>query len=101
MRVSSDDRCRVQSRELFKPNARYEGEIAPDGSVRLVELVEKDVPLVKTRKEGGFVLVNAKLDRTAIRTAIRADRDSRFTPLLPRNRKPRRLSPWTKTTSMI
>jgi hypothetical protein len=49
----------------------------PDGTVRLVELVEKEVPLVKTHKVEGFTLVNAKLDRSAIRAAIRADRDSR------------------------
>lgn len=77
MRVSTDDRCRLQSRELFKPNTRYEGEVKPDGSIRLVELMEKSVPLVKTRRQNGFVLVDAKVSREAIRRAIRADRDSR------------------------
>ena len=77
MRVSTDDRCRLQSRELFKPNTRYEGEIAADGSIRLMELVEKAVPVVKIRRQGGFVLVDTKVDREAIRAAIRADRDSR------------------------
>jgi hypothetical protein len=77
MRVSTDDRCRLQSRELFKPNTRYEGELAADGSIRLMELVEKPVPVVKIRRQGGFVLVDTKLDREAIRAAIRADRDSR------------------------
>lgn len=77
MRLSSDDRCRIQNQKLFKPNTRYEGDLEMDGSIRLVELVEKEVPLVKTRKAGGFVLVNAKIDRAAIRAAIRADRDSR------------------------
>ena len=77
MILSSDDRCRIQNKKLFKPNARYEGDLAVDGSIRLVELVKKDVPRVKTRKAGGFVLVNAKIDRAAIRAAIRADRDAR------------------------
>ena len=77
MRISTDDRCRLQSRELFKPNTRYEGEVAADGTIRLVELVEKAVPVVKIRRQRGFVLVDAKLDRQAIRAAIRADRDSR------------------------
>ncbi|MCI0743887.1 MAG: hypothetical protein L0Y58_00630 [Verrucomicrobia subdivision 3 bacterium] len=76
MKVSTDDRCRLQSRELFKPNTNYEGELKPDGSIRLIELVEKPVPMVKTRKQDGFVLVDAKVDRKAIRAAIRADRDS-------------------------
>jgi hypothetical protein len=75
MKVSTDDRCRLQSRELFKPNTRYEGEVAAVGSIRLVELIEKQVPLVNIRKQEGFVLVDAKLDREAIRAAIRADRD--------------------------
>ena len=75
MRVSSDDRCRLQSRELFKPNTRYEGDVQADGTIRLVELVEKDVRLVKTRRESDFILINAKPSRSAIRAAIRAERD--------------------------
>jgi hypothetical protein len=62
---------------LFKPSTRYEGQIEPDGAIRLMELVEKDVPLVKTRERDGFVLVEANLDRAAIAAAVRADRDSR------------------------
>jgi hypothetical protein len=53
MRVSTDDRCRLQSRELFKPNTRYEGEIAPDGRVMLVELVEKTVPKARLVRRNG------------------------------------------------
>ncbi len=44
MRVSSDDRCRVQSRDLFKPNTRYEGEVDAAGRVVLTELVPKSGP---------------------------------------------------------
>jgi len=76
MRISTDDRCRLQSRELFKPNTRYEGDLNPDGSVRLIELVEKDVPQAKTRREDGFVLIDARLNRGSILAAIRADRDT-------------------------
>ena len=76
MRVSTDDRCRMQSRELFKPNTRYEGEREADGTVRLVELVPADVPTVKSIKRDGFVLVDAKFERAAICAAIRSDRDA-------------------------
>lgn len=67
----------MQSRELFKPETRYEGEVTPDGSVRLVELVEKEVPLVKPIRKDGFLMCPVKMDRAAIRAAIRKDRDSR------------------------
>jgi hypothetical protein len=40
-------------------------------------MVEKRVPVVGVRRERGFVLIDAKPDRAAIRSAIRADRDSR------------------------
>ena len=39
MRLSTDDRCRLQSRELFKPNARYEGDLDAGGRIILTELV--------------------------------------------------------------
>jgi hypothetical protein len=39
MRLSTDDRCRLQSRELFKPNTRYEGESDASGRIILTELV--------------------------------------------------------------
>lgn len=57
MRVSTDDRCRLQSRELFKPNTRYEGEIAPDGRVLLVELVEKTAPKARLVRRNGRTLI--------------------------------------------
>ena len=78
MKIVSDDRCRVQSQDLFKPNTPYDGEIAPDGSVRLVELVAKEVPLVKPKRtKEGFLMIPVKLDRKAIAAAIRADRHAR------------------------
>lgn len=44
MRVTSDERCRVQSRELFKPNTPYEGDLDATGRVVLTELVRKSGP---------------------------------------------------------
>jgi hypothetical protein len=74
----SDERCRLQSRDLFKPNTPYDAEPQADGSVRLVELVPKDVPIVRARKLGGrWVGAAIKLNRKAIVEAIRQDRESR------------------------
>ena len=78
MKLVSDDRCRVQSRDLFKPNTPYDAEAQPDGSVRLVELVEKDVPFVKPRRVHGRLRgagMNPSRERVA--AAIRSDRDAR------------------------
>ena len=75
MKLVTDDRCRLQSRDLFKPNTPYQAERKPDGRV---ELVEKQVPLVKARKvKGRWVGAAVKFDRKAVVAAIRADRDSR------------------------
>ena len=79
MKLMTDDRCRIQSRDLFKPNTPYDGEIGPDGAVRLVEVVETEVPTVRARKvKGRWVgAAGVKLNRKAIVDAIRADRESR------------------------
>src|SRR5258706_8863105 len=78
MRLLSDDRCRLQSRDLFKPNTPYEAEKSSDGSVRLVELLPREVPLVKPRRtREGFLMLPVKLDPKAVRAAVRADRDER------------------------
>src|SRR5438445_9892060 len=80
MKLVSDNRCRVQSRDLFKPNTPYEGQTQPDGSGRLIELVERHVPVVNgVRTKEGFVMFprSRKLSRKAISAAIRADRDAR------------------------
>jgi hypothetical protein len=44
MKVSSDDRCRLQSRDLFKPNTPYEGGFDAMGRIVLTELVRKSGP---------------------------------------------------------
>ncbi len=80
MRLVTDDRCRLQSRDLFKPNTPYQAERLPNGRVEIVELVESDVPLVKPRRVGGKLRWPqgvARPTRQQIAAAIRADRDSR------------------------
>ncbi|MEY2428273.1 MAG: hypothetical protein QOJ40_1158 [Verrucomicrobiota bacterium] len=44
MRLSTDDRCRLQSRELLKPNTPYEGQLDATGRIVLTELVPKAGP---------------------------------------------------------
>jgi hypothetical protein len=73
--LTVDDYQRVRL-PAAKPRSKFAYE-ASGNVITLTELVEKDVPLVKTRKASGFVLVDANLDRAAIRAAIRADREAR------------------------
>lgn len=78
MRVSTDDRCRLQSRELFKPNTRYEGDRAKDGRVVLVELVPAEVPTVRARRiNGRWRGADLPLTRETVAAAIRAEREDR------------------------
>jgi len=51
MRLSTDDRCRLQSRELLKPNTPYEGQLDATGRVVLTELMPKAGPVRFGSKE--------------------------------------------------
>jgi hypothetical protein len=78
MKLVADKHGRICSAEFFPPRTAFDASRQPDGSVRVVELVEKDVPVVKpisTRE--GFLMLPVKVSRAAIRAAIRADRDAR------------------------
>jgi hypothetical protein len=78
MKLVADKHGRICSAEFFPPRTAFDASRQPDGSVRVVELVEKDVPVVKpisTRE--GFLMLPVKAGRAAIRAAIRADRDAR------------------------
>ena len=77
MKLVADERGRLTSAELFHPGAAFSAEKLPDGSIRIVELVEKDVPLATPiRTKEGFVMLPMKLNRKLVSAAIRADRDS-------------------------
>ena len=78
MRVSTDDRCRMQSRELLKPNARYEGELDSQGRVILTRLVKAEARprLVKpVLRKGLLVLPDLDLDEAALDEQVREERD--------------------------
>jgi hypothetical protein len=78
MKLVADKRGRLTSAELFPPGIAFNAEKMPDGSIRIVELVEKTVPTVTAiRTREGFIMLPKKLDRKAVAAAIRADRDSR------------------------
>jgi hypothetical protein len=63
---------------LFRPKATFDARRQPDGTVRIVELVEKDVPVVKSVQiEGGLLVSPLKVSREVIRAALRSDRDAR------------------------
>jgi hypothetical protein len=78
MNVVADKNGRICSAELFPPHTAFDASRQPDGSVRVVELVEKKVPLVKPiRTTEGFLMLPVKASWKTIRAAFRADRDSR------------------------
>lgn len=51
MKLSTDDRCRLQSRDLLKPNTPYDAQLDVLGRVILTELVPKSAPAHFTSKE--------------------------------------------------
>jgi hypothetical protein len=78
MKLVADKNGRICSAELFPPRTAFDASRQPDGSVRVVELVEKEVPVVKPiRTAEGFLMLPANISRETIRAAIRADRDAR------------------------
>jgi hypothetical protein len=77
MKLVADENGRLACKELFTPRKPFSAERQPDGSIRVVELVEKDVPVVRpVRTKEGFLLLPCKLDRRTVSAAIRADRDA-------------------------
>lgn len=78
MKLVADENGRLACKELFTPRKPFSAERQADGSIRIVELVEKEVPLVRpVRTKEGFVMLPQKLDRKGVAAAIRADRDAR------------------------
>jgi hypothetical protein len=78
MTLTADSKGRLTSAELFKPGKSYDVAPMPDGGVRVIELVERQVPTVKVKfsKDGKFEC-RRLMTREQIAAAIRADRDAR------------------------
>lgn len=63
--------------ELFRPGTAFDVTRQADGSFRVVELVEKAVPVIKLKKgRDGLFYSPVNLNRETILAAIRADRDA-------------------------
>ena len=78
MKLVADKHGRICSAELFPPRTAFDATRQLDGSIRLVELVRGEVPLVKpVRTRDGFLMLPVKVSRKSIRAALRADRDER------------------------
>ena len=78
MKLVADKIGRNCSAQLFPPRTAFDATRQPDGSVRVVELLENNTPLVKpVRTRQGFLMLPVKASRQSIRAALRADRDAR------------------------
>ena len=78
MKLVADENGRLACRSLFTPKKAFSAERQPDGSIRLIELVEREIPVVRARKvKGRWVGAAIRLDRSAIVRAIKADRETR------------------------
>ncbi len=78
MKLTVDERGRLASPQLFRPKATFDATVQPDGSIRLVELAETSVPIVKPRRVNGRLRgADVQLSREKVAAAIRAERDAR------------------------
>ena len=78
MKLVADDNGRLACKSLFTPRKAFSAERQADGSIRVMELVEKEVPVVRARKANGrWMGAEVRLDRAKVISAIRADREAR------------------------
>ena len=78
MKLVADSNGRLACKDLFTPGKPFSAERMGGGSIRLMELVENEVPSIQpVRTKDGFLMLPVKLDRRTVAAAIRADRDSR------------------------
>jgi hypothetical protein len=78
MKLVADDNGRLACKSLFTPKKAFSAERQPDGSIRVVELVEKEIPVVRARKVNSrWMGADLQLDRAKVISAIKADREAR------------------------
>lgn len=78
MQLTADEQGRLSSPELFRPRSTFEATLQSDGSIRLVELANGAVPIVKPRRVNGRLRGAAiSLSREVVAAAVRAERDNR------------------------
>ena len=67
MKLVADDNGRLACKSLFTPKRAFSAERQADGSIRLVELVEKEVPVVRARKVNGrWMGAEMQIDRAKV-----------------------------------
>ena len=77
MKLVADNNGRLACKSLFTPKKAFSAERQPDGSIRIIELMEKEVPVVRARKVNGrWMGAAVQLDRAKVISAIRADREA-------------------------
>jgi hypothetical protein len=77
MKLVADSNGSLACRQLFPPGKSFSAARMPDGSIRLVELQEEEVPLVEpVFSPEGHLMLPCVVDRKTIARAIRADRDA-------------------------
>ena len=75
MKLVADSRGRLAAKGIFRPGKTFDVTRQPDGSIRLIELVEREVPVVKLKiSRDGLFSTPQPLTRDEARAAIRVDR---------------------------
>jgi hypothetical protein len=78
MKLVADDNGRLACKSRLTPSKAFSAERQADGRIRVIELVEKEVPVVRARKVNGrWMGAKVQLDRAKVISAIRADREAR------------------------
>jgi hypothetical protein len=78
VKVTADQKGRIASKELFPSGQVFDATREPDGSIRIVEMVAKQVREVRPRRVNGrLVGALVRLDRGTVAAACRAERDER------------------------
>jgi hypothetical protein len=79
MTLKTDDRCRLTSQDLFKPNTPYDVQVGADGHIIVRELTPPEPKLVRARKVNGnwMCAEGVKMTDEELIASLREDRESR------------------------
>jgi hypothetical protein len=78
MKLIADSRGRLAAMQFFRPGTAFDVTPQPDGSLRVIELVERQVPVIKLKRgRDGLFSCPQLMSREQIVACIRADRDAR------------------------
>lgn len=77
MKLVADSKGRICVSALFPPGRAFEATPQPDGSVRIIQLRESEVPTVEPIERRGKLMFPTRTNPDVIAAAVRADRDER------------------------